>query len=104
MSLMTSGVKIWLWPRMKRLDSAGALTPLPFFIFFLLIAQPRPLQHQFLLGRFEIVVVPQLLAGDDLAESVQACLRHHIVQAELAREPGAVEIGHLAPHRIDAEA
>src|SRR6185437_10247322 len=105
MSLMTSGVKIWLLPRMKRFASAGALAPpLPFL--FLLIALPSAprLQNQFLLGRFEIVVVPQLLAGDDLAESAHAALRQQVVHLELAREPSPVELGYLAPHGIDAEA
>src|SRR3990172_13203539 len=107
MSLMTSGVKIWLRPRMKRCASAGALAPLPLpFLLFLIFPLPslRALQHQFLLGRFEIVVVPQLLAGDDLAEGARARFRQEVVHAELALEPRLVEIGQGSPHRIDAEA
>src|SRR3990170_7254430 len=107
MSLMTSGVKIWLLPRMKRCASAGAFVPLPLpFLLFLIACCPafRALQHEFLLGRFEIVVVPQLLAGDDLAEGARALFRQEVVHAELALEPRSVEIGQGSPHRIDAEA
>src|SRR5262245_23815736 len=106
MSLMTSGVKIRLLPRMNRSDSAGAL-PLPFLpllSFFIVSAQPLASQHQFLFRRLEIVVVPQLLAGDDLAEGADAVLRQQLVAAELGLEPALVEISDRAPHGIDAEA
>src|SRR5262245_9608504 len=91
---------------MKRCDSAGAFaTPLPPRLFFF-IACPAlcALQHQFLFGRLEIVVVPQLFAGDALAEGADAALRHDLVAAELPLEPCLVEIGHGGPYRIDAEA
>src|SRR5262245_6931494 len=108
MSLMTSGVKIRLLPRMNRSDSAGAVTlPLPFLpllSFFIVSAQPLASQHQFLFRRLEIVVIPQLLAGDDLAESADTALRQQLVAAELGLEPALVEIGGRAPHGIDAEA
>src|SRR5262245_4700245 len=108
MSLMTSGVKIRLLPRMNFSGSAGALTlPLPFLpllSFFIVSAQPLASQHQFLFRRLEIVVVPQLLAGDDPAEGADAVLRQQLVAAELGLEPALVEIGDRAPHGIDAEA
>src|SRR6188508_624383 len=91
---------------MNRCDSAGTFAaPLPPRLFFF-IACPalRSLQHQFLFGRLEIVVVPQLLAGDDLAEGIDTDLRRDVVEAELSLEPCFVDISHGAPHRIDAEA
>src|SRR5262245_40184225 len=108
MSLMTSGVKIRLLPRMNRSDSAGALTlPLPFLpllSFFIVSAQPLASQHQFLFRRLEIVVIPQLLAGDDLTESADTAFGQQLVATELGLEPALVEIGDRAPHGIDAEA
>src|SRR6187401_1562592 len=102
MSLMTSGVKIRLLPRMKRCDSAGTFAaPLPPRLFFFIACLAFcALQHQFLFGRLEIVVVPQLLAGDDLAEGADAALGLHVIQAEFALEPSLVEIGHGSPYRI----
>src|SRR5262245_15002712 len=108
MSLMTSGVKIRLLPRMNRSDSAGAVTLplpfLPFLSFFIVSAQLLALQHQFLFRRLEIVVIPQLLAGDDLAEGSDAVLGQQLVAAELGLEPAPVEVGHRAPNGVDAEA
>src|SRR4029079_8386473 len=91
---------------MKRCDSAGtfAASLPPRLFFFIACPALRSLQHQFLFGRLEIVVVPQLLAGDDLAEGIDAALRRDVVEAELSLEPCFVEISHGAPHRIDAEA
>src|SRR5262245_40200753 len=91
---------------MKRCASTGTFAvPLPPRLFFF-IACPAfcALQHQFLFGRLEIVIVPQLLAGDDLAEGADPALRHDLVAEELPLEPCLVEIGHGGPHRIDAEA
>src|SRR5262245_48212391 len=108
MSLMTSGVKIWLLPRMNLSDSAGALTLppslLPFLPFFIVSAQLLASQHQFLFRRLEIVVIPQLLAGDDLAEGADTAIGQQLVAAELVLEPALVEIGDRAPHGIDPEA
>src|SRR5512134_105103 len=108
MSLMTSGVKIWLLPRMKRCASAGAfvlfLSFLPLLLVFIAPARLLASQHQFLFRRLEIVVVPQLLAGDDLAEGADPLLGQELVAAELGLEPALVELGHGAPHRIDTEA
>src|SRR4029453_8507899 len=108
MSLMTSGVKIWLLRRMNLSDSAGALTLplpfLPFLTFFIVSAQLLASQHQFLFRRLEIVVVPQLLAGPGLAEPRCPLLGQQLVAAELALEPALVEIGDRAPYGIDAEA
>src|SRR6476646_8416466 len=103
MSLMTCGVKIWLWPRMKRSDSAGTFTPLPFFFFFFL---PSSLisKHQFLFGWFKIVVVPQLFACDDLAEYFDAAFGHDVVHAQFACQPLPIELGYLGPDRVHAEA
>src|SRR6185295_7106366 len=91
---------------MKRCDSAGtfAASLPPRLFFFIACPALRSLQHQFLFGRLEIVVVPQLLGGDDLAEGIDAALRRDVVEAELSLEPCFVEISHGAPHRIDAEA
>src|SRR4029078_10830172 len=76
----------------------------PRLFFFIACPALRSLQHQFLFGRLEIVVVPQLLAGDDFWEEIDAPLRRDVVEAELSLEPCFVEISHGAPHRIDAEA
>src|SRR5947208_2156068 len=64
----------------------------------------RPLEHDLLFGRLEVVVVPELLAGDDLGHVLDPARRRKPVHLELAAEPGDVEIGHLAGHRVDAEA
>src|SRR5438067_590420 len=68
------------------------------------LATSSTFQNQFLLARLEIVVVPQLLPGDDLPESVDAVRRIEIVHLELAGEPAAVEIGQRCGHCIDAQA
>src|SRR5262245_8625457 len=109
MSLMTSGVKIRDWPRMYFWLSAGARASgaagegwpflLATFVSVGFFGMANSLKHQLLFGRLEIVVVPQLLAGDDLAEVVEAGGRHHVVDPELAGEPFAVACRHLRPHR-----
>src|SRR5215510_6665034 len=62
------------------------------------------LQNDLLLGRLEIVVVPQLLAGHDLGEVLDAVRRLQAVELELALQVLHLEVGHLAFDRIDAEA
>src|SRR5688572_11898025 len=64
----------------------------------------NPLEHELLLARFQIVVIPQLLAGDDLAEVVDALGWKNVVHAQLAGEPLAVEFGHLRPDGVHAQA
>src|SRR4029450_14052168 len=97
-SLMTSGVKMRDCPRMYLRLSAGARDKgatgeaWPCFFFAIFVALSflgisLPLQHQLLLARLEIVVVPQLLAGDNLAEVLEAARRPHVVDSELADEP-----------------
>ena len=56
-----------------------------------------------LLGGLEVVVVPQLLAGDDLGHVRRSPGRLETVQGELALEPLLIELRHLALHRVDAE-
>src|SRR5690348_4716119 len=62
------------------------------------------LKDQLLLGGLEIVVVPELAPGDDLLHGPGAVGRLEAIHAELALQPLDVEIGHLARHRIDAQA
>src|SRR5262245_27348957 len=61
------------------------------------------LQNDLLLGRLEVVVVPQLLAGHDLGEVLDPVRRLETVEPELALQPLHLEVGHLAFDRIDAE-
>src|SRR4029453_16235187 len=51
----------------------------------------------------EIVVVPQLLAGDDLAEVVEAGGRDHVVDLALAGDPCGPPPRHFPPHRLASE-
>src|SRR5215207_9196894 len=55
------------------------------------------LKHELLFARLEIVVVPQLLAGDDLAEAAEALGLKHFIHAQFARQPLAIELCHLRP-------
>src|SRR3546814_198956 len=75
-------------------------------IFSLAIFQSlsrQPLEHDLLFGRFQIVVVPQLLARDDLLHLLDAVRRGEPVLLQLSFEPLAIEIVHRARHRVDAE-
>ena len=64
-----------------------------------------PHSTSLLLGRLEIVVVPQLLAGDDLAEMfARRIWAGGRIVVSLRSSQLRVEIGHLAAHRVDAEA
>src|SRR5262245_17679581 len=101
MSSMTSGGKVKLCPRTWVLRlvvlvvtsgcgaSPGAMR---------LVAISSPSEHQLLLGRLEIVVVPELLAGDDLLHVLDATGGLQAIDPELAPEPGHVELGE---HRLD---
>src|ERR1700674_2063578 len=60
-------------------------------------------EHELLFGRLKIVVVPQLLAGNDLAHVADAARSVQAVHAQLAGEPTNVEIGHFGVHRVDAK-
>src|SRR5687768_8488774 len=62
------------------------------------------LQHQLFLAGLEVVVVPKLLTGDNLTEMSHALSGEHVVHAQLARQPLTIEIGHLGPNGIDAQA
>src|SRR5262245_10556840 len=108
MSSMTCGVKRKLRPR------TWVLRPSFFFVVgatagdFLSFAMMksfslRRLEDQLLLGRLEIVVVPELPAGDDLLHLLDAVRRLEVVHPQLAGEPTGIEIGHLAGHGVDAE-
>src|SRR4051812_21611495 len=61
-------------------------------------------EHELLLVGLEIVVVPQLLAGDDLLEVIDAFAGIEIVHLELARQPFAVAAGEGGRHGVDAQA
>src|ERR1700730_11883192 len=105
MSSMTVGVKRKFWPRIRLLrelrpscsDVRGSAA----------VSSSNCInlssQNELLLGRLEIVVVPQLLAGDDLAHVRYATRRFEAVHAQFAGEPINVESRHFAVHRIDAE-
>src|SRR5437588_8782025 len=100
MSLMTEGVNRKFWPRMLRLRSLSRTRArVAGFSSCINISS----QHELLLGRLEIVVVPQLLAGDDLAHVREPACRLEPIDVQLAREPGAIELGHRSIDCIDAE-
>src|SRR5208283_1041318 len=61
------------------------------------------LQDELLLGRLEIVIVPQLPAGADLLHVLRALRRLEAIQFQLALQPLHVEVGHLGRYGIDAE-
>src|SRR3954452_15570937 len=91
MSLMTSGVKILLCPRI--VFSEGAVSSaiggvLPFS------------EHELALGRLEGVVVVELLAADELRKLRRVA---EPVDAELALDELGVRVGPLARHAVDAE-
>src|SRR5215813_10826926 len=88
MSLMTSGVKIGLRPRMFLRDGESST------------AIGRSLQDELALVRLEVVVVPQLLAADELAEGVGFV---QPVDAELAVDQLLVRIVELGLDAVDSE-
>src|SRR5215470_14642611 len=88
MSLMTSGVKIGLRPRMFLRDGESST------------AIGRSLQDELALVRLEVVVVPQLLAADELAEGIGFV---QPVDAELAVDQLLVRGAELGLDAVDAE-
>ena len=84
MSLMTSGVKIWLWPR----TSAGGCV------------SSAITRTSFRSDGLEVVVVVELLAADELLELGR---RAEAVDPELALDELGVGVGPLARHAVDAE-
>src|SRR5882724_11319437 len=110
MSSMTCGVNRKLRP------STCVLRPSFFFVAgcgagtffsFAMCSSPRATrssENEFLFGRLEIVVVPELPTGDDLAHVADAVWRFQSIHLQLALEPARVQVGHLARHGIYAEA
>src|SRR5579875_2716166 len=86
MSLITSGVKIRLWP--SRLRARGEVSS----------ATVNLLEHELSLGGLERVVVVELLAAHELLELRR---RAESVDRELALNQLAVGIGPLAGHAVD---
>src|SRR5215207_274728 len=62
------------------------------------------LKHKLLFARLEIVVIPKLLAGDDLAEVAETLRDKHFIHAQFARQPLAVELRHLRPDGVHPQA
>src|ERR687885_25727 len=89
MSLMTSGVKIRLCPRMVRWEGAVSSA----------MGRP-PLQDELALGGLEGVVVVELLAADELLKLRRVA---EAVDAELSLDELGVGVGPLAGHAVDAE-
>src|SRR5262245_29664004 len=90
MSLMTSGVKIRLWPSTFSCeDTSSAATTVR-----LLVADGR------LLGRLQVVVVVEDLAAHELLELGR---RAEPVDPELALDQLGVGVGPLPWHAVDAE-
>src|SRR5260370_164811 len=63
MSLMTSFVQIWLRPRMFRLDDVVSIS-----LAIVLSASGSLMDDELSLARFELIVVVELLATDELLE------------------------------------
>src|SRR5688500_1794459 len=107
MSSITSGVKMRLWPR--RLVSrfaffTGSTCGATFSCDMVRVLSYEALEHDLLFRRLEVVVVPQLLAGHDLGEVLDAVRRLEPVELQLALQELHLEVGHLALDRVDAEA
>src|SRR5262247_432680 len=90
MSLMTSGVKIRLWPSTFSCeDTSSAATPVCLLV-----------DDELLLGRLEVVVVVEDLAAHVLLELRR---RAEPVDAELALDQLGVGIGPLPRHAVDPQ-
>src|SRR5262245_35493221 len=90
MSLMTSGVKIRLWPSTFSCeDTSSAATPVSLLV-----------DDELLLGRLEVVVVVEHLAAHELLERRR---RAEPVDAELALDQLGVGVGPLSRHAVDPE-
>src|SRR5918999_997696 len=88
MSLMTSGVKIWLCPSTVRCEGAFSSTAWP------------PSEHELPLARLEAVVVVELLAAHELLERGRST---EPVDPELALDQLGVGVRPLALDAVDAE-
>src|SRR5579875_2390889 len=88
MSSITSGVKIGLWP--SRLRPCGAFSS----------SIATPLEDELALGRFERVVVVELLATDELRQRRR---RAEAVDTELALHELGVGVGPLALDAVDPQ-
>src|SRR6266851_296706 len=95
MSLMTSFVQIWLRPRMFRLDDVVSIS-----LAIVLSASGSLMDDELSLARFELIVVVELLATDELLE-----LGRHAqaVDAELALDQLGVGSGPLPWHAVEPE-
>src|ERR1035438_6188777 len=100
MSSITWGVKMELWPstcvfRLSFFFVVGTVSGA--FFSFAMVCFPfsQCLENELLLGRLEIVVVPELPAGDDLLHVLRALGRLEAIHLQLALEPLHVEIGHF---------
>src|SRR5215468_10176582 len=107
MSLITSGVKMLLRPRTARLPSSAVLIGCSLRSSACRWRRrrragrrPCRLQDELALGRLEVVVVPELLAADELAERG---LRTHPVDPQLALEQFVVFRGELRLDAVDPE-
>src|SRR6476660_3059970 len=87
MSFITSGVKMRLRPRTVLL--VGAVS-----------SAMQLLEDELALGRFEVVVVVELLAADELLQLGRSA---EVVDPELALDELRVGVGPLAGHAVDAE-
>src|SRR5271166_181449 len=91
MSLMTSGVKIRLCPRMLLSESWSSMVA---------PVVSRGSEHQLAFAGLEGVVIPELLRADELAESARTV---DGVEAEFAVEDLVVVVCELGLDAVDAE-
>src|SRR3984893_9307496 len=119
-SSITSGVKRELWPSTCVLRpslflvvGSGAGTFFSFAMSCLPFREPHGAEqrganesseNEFLLGGFEIVVIPQLPARGDLLHVLDAPRGREAVHLQFALQPLHVEVGHFRRHGIDPEA
>src|SRR5271169_129889 len=108
MSSMTWGVKRELWPstwvlRLSFFFVAGTVTGAFFSFAMFCFPFSECLEDELLLGRLEVVVVPELPAGADLLHVLGTLGRLETVQLQLALQPLHVEVSHLGWYGIDAE-
>src|SRR6266446_5922816 len=101
MSSMTAGVNRKFCPRMRLLRAEGVSSrargaAMTSFSKGIVVSSGS--EHELLLGRFEIVVVPELFAGDDLAHIGDAARGIEPVHVQFAREPRFVGFPQLGVH------
>src|SRR5918998_5298101 len=100
MSLMTSGEKMRLRPRMLRLRTWSPPIGRPARSSLVAMCAVSPLENEPALGGLEVVVVVELLAADELLELRR---RAQPVDAELALDELGVLVGPLARDAVDAQ-